>query len=141
MRAPTRSFGPIAAIAQRRDGERCSVGLSIHSYTGEMNGVDRPWQLGVLSGWDSRIADPLLRGLQERGGFTIGDNEPYSGLDLYGYTIETHALPNVLLEFRQDEIDSIEKVHAWTDEVAAILRPISECPEIHVPYFGERSDD
>ena len=73
-----------AAIAERRDGKRCPVVLSIHSYTGEMNGVNRPWQLGVLSGWDRRIADPLLRGLQERGGFTIGDNEPYSGLDLYG---------------------------------------------------------
>ena len=133
-----------AAIAERRDGKRCPVVLSIHSYTGEMNGVNRPWQLGVLSGWDRRIADPLLRGLQERGGITIGDNEPYSGLDLYGYTIETHALPaslpNVLLEFRQDEIDSIEKAHAWADKVAEVLRPILECPEIHVPYVGERSD-
>ena len=133
-----------AAIAERRDGKRCPVVLSIHSYTGEMNGVNRPWQLGVLSGWDRRIADPLLRGLQERGGFTIGDNEPYSGLDLYGYNIKTHALPvslpNVLLEFRQDEIDSIEKAHAWADKVAEVLRPILECPEIHVPYVGERSD-
>ena len=133
-----------AAIAERRDGKRCPVVLSIHSYTGEMNGVNRPWQLGVLSGGDRRIADPLLRGLQERGGFTIGDNEPYSGLNLYGYTIETHALPlglpNVLLEFRQDEIDSIQKAHAWADKVAEVLRPILECPEIHVPYVEERSD-
>jgi predicted N-formylglutamate amidohydrolase len=131
------------AIAERRDGERCPVVLSIHSYTGEMNGIARPWQLGVLSGWDRRIADPLLHGLQDRDEFTIGDNEPYSGLDLYGYTIETHALPvglpNVLLEFRQDEIDNIEKANAWADIVAEVLRPILERPEVHVPYTGERS--
>jgi predicted N-formylglutamate amidohydrolase len=116
-----------AAIAERRDGERCPVVLSIHSYTGEMNGMTRPLQLSVLS-WDRRIAEPLLRRLQEQGGFTIGDNEPYSGLDLDGYTKETHGLPvglpNVLLEFRQDEIDSVEKAHAWADMVAEVLRPI-----------------
>jgi predicted N-formylglutamate amidohydrolase len=48
------------AIAGRRDGERCPVVLSIHSYTGEMNGMTHPWQLGVLSGWDRRITEPLL---------------------------------------------------------------------------------
>lgn len=89
--------------------------------------MTRPLQLSVLS-WDRRIAEPLLRRLQEQGGFTIGDNEPYSGLDLDGYTKETHGLPvglpNVLLEFRQDEIDSVEKAHAWADMVAEVLRPI-----------------
>lgn len=132
------------AVSERREGERCPVLLSIHSYTGEMAGTERPWQLGVLSGWDRRIADPLLDELRRSGEYVIGDNEPYSGLDLYGYTIETHALPvglpNVLLEFRQDEIDTLEKAHIWADRVADILRPILEMQTVHVPYQGKQGD-
>ncbi len=133
------------AIATRRDGPRCPVVLSIHSYTGEMNGFRRPWQLGVLSGWDRRIADPLLAGLRENEDLSIGDNQPYSGRDLYGYTIETHALPvglpNVLLEFRQDEVDTPESARSWADRIASILSPILERPEIHVPFAGERINE
>lgn len=131
-----------ATIAARRDGRRCPVILSIHSYTGEMNGIRRPWQLGVLSSWDRRIADPLLAGLQANKDLSIGDNKPYSGRDLYGYTIETHALPvglpNVLLEFRQDEIDTPEKARIWADRVADILSPILERPDVHVSFEGDR---
>lgn len=131
-----------AEVAARRDGSRCPVILSIHSYTGVMNGVARPWQLGVLSSWDRRIADPLLEAMRADKGLTIGDNQPYTGLDLYGYTIETHALPvglpNVLLEFRQDDIGTPEKAKVWAERVALALRPILDDPELHVPYSGAR---
>ena len=129
------------AIASRREDGQCPAVLSVHSYTGEMNGSRRPWHLGVLSGWDRRIAEPLLEGLQCGGEWNVGDNQPYSGRELYGYTIETHALPvglpNVLLEFRQDGIDTIAAAHAWADRVAAVLGPILKRPEILTPYEGE----
>jgi len=130
------------AIEARQIGDRCPVVISVHSYTGEMNGMARPWHLGVLSSWDRRIADPLLEGLQSCGALSIGDNKPYSGRDLYGYSIETHALPsglpNVLLEFRQDQVDTAAKADAWADRVGAVLQPILDDPSVHVPYTGER---
>lgn len=132
-------------VAARTENGQCPIVISVHSYTGEMNGVARPWDLGVLSGWDRRIADPLLAALSADSALTIGDNQPYSGMDLYGYTIETHALPaglpNVLLEFRQDGVDTVEKANIWADRVAARMKPILEDPSLYIPYSGERPND
>lgn len=125
-------------IARRRAAGAVPVILSVHSYTGTMSGMARPWQLGVLSGEDRRIADPLLAALTADPALCIGDNKPYSGRGLYGYTIETHALPaglpNVLLEFRQDEIDSEAKAHAWADRVADAMQPILRDPALRRPF-------
>ena len=70
--------------------------------------------------------DELYAGKQYSSAFAMPQDDP--------------RLPNVLLEFRQDEIDGIQKAHPWADKVAEVLRPILECPEIHVPYVEERSD-
>ena len=101
-----------AAIAERLDAIQ-SRGLrpalvSLHSFTPIMRGVERPWHVGVLSGADRRMADPIIAALRQGTDWVVGDNQPYSGLDPYGWTIESHALPqgrpNVLLEIRQDLI-------------------------------------
>jgi predicted N-formylglutamate amidohydrolase len=131
-------------VGRRRANGLVPVVLSVHSYTGEMNGIARPWQLGVLSGDDRRIADPLLAALAADPALCVGDNKPYSGRDLYGYTIETHALPaglpNVLLEFRQDQVDSETKAHAWADRVADTLQPILRDPFLVGSFAGSASD-
>lgn len=133
-----------AQVGRRRIDGILPVVLSVHSYTGEMNGVARPWQLGVLSGEDRRIADPLLAALQADPGLCVGDNKPYSGRGLFGYTIEAHALPDglphVLLEFRQDEVDSEAKAHAWADRVADALYPILDDPGLRRPFDGSACD-
>ena len=127
---------------QRECGVMPAV-ISVHSYTGEMNGISRPWQLGILSGEDRRIAAPLLAKFVADGELCVGDNQPYSGRGQFGYTIETHALPcglpNVLLEFRQDEVDSVEKAHAWGDRVADALRPILDGEALKKPHFADSS--
>ncbi len=67
--------------------------------------------------------DPAIR---------VGDNKPYSGFDLFGKTIETHALPaglpNVLLEFRQDLIDTDHGAEHWAEIAANALRPLLAGP-------------
>jgi predicted N-formylglutamate amidohydrolase len=80
--------------------------ISIHSFTPAWKGQDRPWQFGILWDRDDRLAAPLIGALRESG-FTVGDNEPYSG-ELENDCMYRHGtlngLPHVLIEIRQDLI-------------------------------------
>jgi predicted N-formylglutamate amidohydrolase len=102
-----------------RQRERSPAVVAVHSFTPHMNGFDRPWHVGVLWEHDGRIAIPLMSRLQAQPEMCVGDNEPYSAHDPEGYTLRAHcgghgALPHVLLEIRQDLIDTPDGVAAWT---------------------------
>jgi len=81
--------------------------VSVHSFTPVWKGRPRPWEVGVLYDRDTRLSAPLMARLAEAG-FTVGDNEPYTGA-LEGDTLYQHGtmrgLPHVLIEIRQDLID------------------------------------
>jgi predicted N-formylglutamate amidohydrolase len=115
--------------------------ISVHSCTPVMKGFERPWHIGVLSNFDRRMADVLITELRRDSTICIGDNQPYSGLDPHGFTIEHHALPqgrpNVLLEIRQDLIDSRRGVLHWADIVGQALANVLAHPEI-VQAIGTR---
>jgi predicted N-formylglutamate amidohydrolase len=108
--------------------------ISIHSCTPVMKGVERPWHIGVLSGYDRRMADLLIQELGRDPSLCVGDNKPYSGLDPHGYTIENHALPqgrpNVLLEIRQDLIDTGHGARRWAELIGDALLKVMKQPEI-----------
>lgn len=101
--------------------------ISMHSFTHEMRHVRRPWHVGILWNTDGRIPVPLMRMLAEDG-HCVGDNQPYSGRNGHGYTIEAHAEPrglaNVLIEVRQDLVATPDDADAWADRLAAALRKI-----------------
>jgi predicted N-formylglutamate amidohydrolase len=123
--------------AFRRAGRDPAV-VSVHSFTPRMNGEDRPWQIGVLWRHDRRIADPVLDHLRARGDLVVGDNQPYSGLGEFGFTVEFHAqrtrLPHVMFEVRQDEIDTPEKAERWADILAdALAGPLAR-PDLYTRF-------
>lgn len=97
--------------------------FAIHSFTPVMNGVYRPWQIGILSDTDRRIAEIMLSEFRAAG-YLVGDNEPYSGKAPQDFTIDHHAettgLPHVGIEIRQDLIDD----EAGVAEIAAQLHRI-----------------
>ena len=97
--------------------------ISIHSFTPAWKGVGRPWEMGVLYGRDARLARPLMKQLAAAG-FTVGDNEPYTGA-LEGDTLDTHGTKtghaNVLIEIRQDFLDGAEKARAFAGRLKPIL--------------------
>lgn len=97
-----------AQIARLRTHARAPAVISVHSFTPVLNGVSRPWELGILWDADRRIPDVLIRGLRAAG-YTVGDNEPYSGKAPQDFTIDHHAeaaeLPHAGIEVRQDLID------------------------------------
>jgi len=85
-----------------------AVILSMHSFTPSWKRTPRIWEVGILYDRDERLALPLMARL-EQAGFTVGDNEPYTGA-LDGDTLNVHGtlrgLPHVLIEMRQDLIAS-----------------------------------
>jgi predicted N-formylglutamate amidohydrolase len=109
--------------------------LSIHSFTPTMNGIARPWHIGVLWDKDPRIPVPLLAALRREAGLTVGDNEPYSAREPAGYTVRTHAvgrgLPHVAVEIRQDLIADTAGESEWAERLALALTPILEDPALY----------
>lgn len=122
-------------LAERR--RRCGVEpvlISLHSFTPVMDGVERPWKIGVLWNEDPRLPRPLIDRLRAAG-IPVGDNEPYSGRTHFGYTTQTHAdaqgLANVLIEIRQDLIDTHHGAREWSDLLGPILKEVLRDPELY----------
>ena len=90
--------------------------IAVHSFTPIFRKVRRPWQIGILWDADPRIPVPLIDDLRAQG-FTVGDNEPYSGKAPADHTVDHHAegggLPHVSIEIRQDLVDHPEGVERW----------------------------
>jgi predicted N-formylglutamate amidohydrolase len=114
--------GEIARQAARIENFAMPVLVSMHSFTPSWKGRPRQWEVGVLYDRDTRLAAPLMARLAQAG-FTVGDNEPYSGA-LEGDTLHTHGTrfgrPHVLIEIRQDLIGDADRAAAC----AARLKPI-----------------
>jgi predicted N-formylglutamate amidohydrolase len=96
-----------AALDARATAERGTVLCAMHSFTRHMNGFARPWDIGVIHGPSTAIADALL-GALDGGDFRVGRNEPY-GVDFTNdYTIPVHGegrgLRSVEIEICQDLI-------------------------------------
>lgn len=129
--------------AFRRDGIVPAI-VAVHSYTPVMNGEPRPWQIGVLWRGDRRLARPVLEALEARGDLVVGDNQPYSGLRDFGFTVQFHAqrsrLPHVMIEVRQNEIDTPGRAERYAGIVhAALAEPLAN-PGLYRLYEGDNLD-
>jgi predicted N-formylglutamate amidohydrolase len=111
--------------------------LSIHSFTPVMNGLERPWHIGILWDKDPRMAVPVLAALRRETGLVVGDNEPYSAREPAGYTVRTHAesrgLPHLNVELRQDLVASEAGTAEWADRLVRVLTPILEDSGLYHP--------
>ncbi len=118
--------------------------VSIHSFTPAMNGVPRPWHVGILWDEDPRIARPLLDALGADARLVVGDNEPYSARQPHGYTTAVHGtrtgLPHVLIEIRQDLIAEEAGQAEWAARLALALKPILADPKLYAVRQSERID-
>ena len=99
--------------------------VSIHSFTKQLkNRPPRPWHLGVLWDKDDRLVRPFIDYFRNDPDICIGDNEPYSG-ELQGDTLYFHAtsrgLPHILIEVRNDLIDTPEGQKKWAARIAPAL--------------------
>ena len=110
----------IATELARRDAAgRATIFVALHSFTPVIQGIARPWEIGILhSGANANFALELLRLLQSRADLTVGDNQPYV-MDCTDFTVPRHAFashrPYVEIEIRQDLLATGEQQAAWSD--------------------------
>ena len=80
--------------------------------------------MGVLYAGDTRLAYPLLAQLNDQPDLCVGDNQPYSG-HLPGDALDRHGvqtgLPHVLIELRNDLIETTDQQAAWGARLAPML--------------------
>lgn len=112
----------LAEMAARQPG---TIICSVHSFTRQFIGrPPRPWHIGLLYAVDDRLAKPLLTRLRLEDDLCVGDNEPYSG-HLAGDAIARHAIayerPNILLELRNDLVETPQAQVHWAERLAPML--------------------
>ena len=100
--------------------------VSIHSFTPQFKGrAWRPWHIALLWDRDDRLLRPLLARLRAEEDLVVGDNEPYTGR-LHGDCMWTHGtargLPHVLIEIRNDLIETPDDQANWAARLAPMIR-------------------
>lgn len=124
-------FHPYHRAAERQLAAMLARGMrpiviGLHSFTPVMDGKARPWPVGFLYHHDPRLYRLMAEPLRARG-LMVGDNEPYSGAELY-YSMhrhgEAHGLLQATIEIRQDLINDPAGEAAWADILADCLTPI-----------------
>jgi len=100
--------------------------ISMHSFTPRMDGQRRPWHIGILWNRDQRLSQPLLDSLRRDPSLCVGDNQPYDARAELGYTVDAYAhmssLAQVMIEVRQDLLESEEGVSRWADLLSEHLK-------------------
>lgn len=112
-------------ISQRSADGQGTVLISLHSFTPVMNGIARPWDVGILH-WtgQSHFALRMLESLRKNAGLIVSDNVPYA-MDETDYTVPRHAFPNRLpyveIEVRQDAIGNASGQERWADTLSKAM--------------------
>jgi len=117
-----------AAFAEMVSEAQPALILAIHSFTPAMasTGEQRPWDVGLLYNQDDRAARVAIDAFAQMG-FTVGDNEPYSGKQLNA-TMDRHAeangIPYLTIELRQDHVARKSHQAVWADRIAKVAHDV-----------------
>lgn len=109
--------------------------VSLHSFTPSLAGKARPWQLGVLFNRDGWLAHAFMDAFTARFPDIVrAFNEPYLADDLSDYTVPVHGegrrIPHVLLEVRNDEIDTEAGQARWARMLSDAFTACPPIPEV-----------
>jgi predicted N-formylglutamate amidohydrolase len=122
-----------AELGRFAAGRSDRVILAVHSFTPQLRGrPPRPWHVAILhSPPQNALSLALIARLEAEPDICVGDNEPYAGHQP-GDSIDRHALghdrPHVLLEVRQDLIETVEQQKAWGRRIAPLLQgALADC--------------
>ena len=109
--------------ARRRADTPCAL-ITVHSFTPAWQGVPRAVEIGILHDTDTRLADAMLAGADPVR--AIVRNAPYGPEDGVTHTLRRHgldkALPNVMIEIRNDLIATAAQQAQITRELSSMLR-------------------
>ncbi|MCK0126826.1 N-formylglutamate amidohydrolase [Gelidibacter sp. F2691] len=87
--------------------------ITMHSFTPSYRGQKREVQIGILHGDDDRVARAMMRTIPADLELNVQLNEPYAAVDGVAHTLNVqavpHGLPNVMIEVRNDLIETPEQ--------------------------------
>lgn len=122
----------IASILARRDRDSARL-LSIHSFTPVLDGIERPWAIGVCYEQSEDWARQMLTGLRTRlhaNVDAVGDNQPYDVDSAIDYTLprqgQKQGITSLMLELRQDKLADAAMVKRWCDIIAGCCQYSSQ---------------
>lgn len=136
------------AIAQAIDAALAAghvpIILSVHSFTPQWRGHNRPWQAAVLWDRDDRLRNLMVDYMARQPDICFGDNTPYSGR-LKNDCLYRHGtkkgLPHALIELRQDEIANVSGQAGWAAHMVAIMKLAENRDEMRqIRHFGSVND-
>jgi predicted N-formylglutamate amidohydrolase len=115
----------IAKLLDRRQQERQPTALiSLHSFTPDYPGQQRPWHIDFAYNRDRRLAGLLLQA-DMGADLVVGENLPYKVEDDSDYGIPQHGesrgLPHVLVEVRQDTLRTEAAIDHWAERFKNVL--------------------
>jgi len=114
-----------ALLDERRDANRRTLLVAVHSFTPVYLGKARPWHTGLMFRHDRRLGHSLLERLRADTELTVGDNEPYAISDTTDHTLPAHGesrqLAHVGIEIRQDLVADEAGQTAWAARLAQAL--------------------
>jgi predicted N-formylglutamate amidohydrolase len=102
------------------------VVFSIHSFTRERAGVDRPWDMGFLFRRDTRTSERLAAIMRDlKHDLLVGMNQPYQIEDAADWFVPRHGeargMAHSLIEIRNDHIDTTQGQILWADLLAQAI--------------------
>lgn len=105
--------------------------FSIHSFTPELGGVERPWHAGFLSRKSIASSEALMNSVARGApGMLMALNQPYRIEDDTDWFIPHHAetrnLPHCLIEIRNDQIQTPEGVAFWAGLLSNAITDLLE---------------
>jgi len=122
--------------------------LSVHTFTHNWRGTQRPWHATILWDNDPRMPVPMLEALRAEDGLVIGENVPYSG-ELKGDCLYRHGtkrgLAHALIEIRQDLVRETAGQLEWGERLARIVGAVlkdsaRDAPLNSVRHYGSNTD-
>lgn len=125
-------FAPFAQTCHSQiRNENISFACSIHSFTPQMNGSSRPWDIGFLfrhpSSQGQRLA-ALCRELWPE--LVVGENVPYCIEDRGDWFIpvcaESRGIRHCLIEIRNDHLRSADAQNLWADRLCHLIKNFME---------------
>ena len=125
-------------IARLRLAGPGPIVLSFHSFTPVYGAENRPWHVGIMSAADRRLAERLIKTFEAEDGLVVGDNKPYSGVDL-GYSLRLHGgsqgLAHAQIEIRQDLLTTNKDVDNWVGMIDRATTPLMDDPALLAVEF------
>lgn len=100
--------------------------VTIHSFTGTYRQIHRDVELGILHDSDSQLADHMLALAPAHTNLNVQRNQPYGPEHGVTHTLKEHGirngLCNVMLEIRNDLIDTESKQREMAQMLASLLQ-------------------